>query len=975
MNALIVKVLAVGLTLSQLFNHKAEDFKTAFDPQTDQAKVEQLLQEGCQFMIKEFKAEDVDFDFLFTMMVGNMESERAKAQKRIEELGTDGGTKSLTDKLFEQMDLPTMHAAYKRFCKNEKGESSAIKLNEVIEYYNLALADLPDHHKLNGIKLKEASVLLDQNDQKFTEIYSDQNRRRLIHLGDLPVYVKQAFVAAEDQHFFQHNGLDIRGIVRAFSSNFSGGKGRPQGGSTITQQVVKNLLVGDDLTFERKIKEMVLATRVEQLWPKPKAKENIIELYLNYVFLGRASWGIEMAAQSYFGKSAKSLSVSEAAFLAGLTRGPNYYHPDRHPERALARRQYVLGRMKEDGYIDEPTFIAANAEKINLIPYEPPSTRGGYYFIDEINRQVKKLLNGPSLTSASYTVYATLDGELQKASDRALQNGLLKYEAESGRATAKQAVQGNIAGEIAKFKTTWRETLPKIRPKLFDVQWPLAVVTQTSGRVTVERGGRRSTVNQGVKVGLADGRELSLSGQTRIQATLKLYDLVFVQVIESKKNPRAELRLPPTVQGAIVVLENRTGKVLAMSGGFSYAQSQLNRVTQTARQPGSTLKPFIYLSALNLGYQPNTLIPDVPVEFPPIARGGSAWIPKNYDGGSRGLVTIRQALEQSLNLPTARMMAALGNTPAEGLDYVRGITQDIGIYKTTERFYPFVLGAQPARLIDMAVAYATIANLGLKPTPQFIEKLVKDGQIVYQRPRFNLQPLNNFKDRVAFYQLRRILEGTLVRGTATRIKDMAGAVAGKTGTSNDENDAWFCGFTNDITVAVWVGYDSRRVRANLGGRFTGGRVALPIAESVLRSSFQVYKPKQPFNQAPPEILEQTVEMPIDNSTGESGAGDFMEVFRLEPGTKRPRNTRTQILTPNEVATMPLTFPAGEEDNVNQLAGLDDYENSRNRPQAEVTADIERYQPGNEDLYEGWNQHNRKVDPAFTAPVFYKMRED
>lgn len=976
MNALIIKVLAVGLTLSQLLNGHPDKFREHFDPQTEQAKVEELLTNGCEYLIKEFKADDVPFDMLFNTMISSLAKAKEKNKPVEEEIGAEVQvTKTATERLLDQLNLPVMHEVYKKYCKKEKVDKFPVNIADVIEYYNAAVADLPDHTILKTLKLKEASILLDQKEEKFTEVYSEHNRRKVVSIKDLPPHVIQAFIAAEDQDFRKHPGIDIHGVIRAFSSIAM--KGKMQGGSTITQQVVKNLLTGDDWTFERKIKEMILATRVERLYPnKDDAKDRILELYINYVFLGRASWGIEMAAKNYFNKSAKNLTVSEAAFLAGLTRGPNWYHPGRNFNRAMNRRAQVLDRMKDDGYLTDEVYDKAGNEKLQLAEYQPPRTLGGFYFIDEINRQVKKLLNGASLTSESLIVYSTMHAQLQKAADEALRKGLMAYEADSGRTSSNQAVQGNIAKEIAQFKTNWRDTLPKVRPRLFDLPWTLAVVTQTPGKLTqTDKKGRKSTTIVGAKVGLEDGRQISLSASEKALNSLKLYDLVFVNITEGKKEARATIKMPPSVQGAVAVLENKTGKVLAMTGGFSYGQSQLNRVTQTARQPGSTLKPFIYLSALALKYQPNTLIPDEPVEFPPIARGGDFWTPKNYDGGSHGLVTMRQAIEKSLNLPTARMMAALGESPAEGLDWVRGITQELGIYKTTERFFPFVLGAQPARLIDMATAYATVANLGERPTPQYIDKIVRDGRIIFQRTMFDRYPLRN-ADRVSFYQLRRILEGTLVRGTATKIKDMVGAVAGKTGTSNDENDAWFVGFTNDITVAVWVGYDSRRVRSNLGGRFTGGRVALPIAESVFRESFKVYKPMEAFYPPPADIKSQIVELPIDVETGETDQGNFVEVFRLEkPGG--PRNKRrTELLTPEQIANPNFSFPYGEEENANQLAHIDDDLNRRMSPLEEVTPKNERYNPGYEDIYDRWNQGKgrRRQDPGFFTPLLLNQRE-
>lgn len=985
MNALMIKVLAIGLTLSQLFTRPPEAFRNSFNPndEKDRAEVSKLLSDGCSYMIKEFDASDVDFGIMLQLMRGNVEANNALMKKKAEEASAPAPEqkKSLMTRILSKLDFTALDVGYKMFCPKMKdsqanteltdADKASVNLTEVIEYYNKAVNDtqsgpsLSDGGKFDASKLRdhkfiESSIVKDQNDKTFTEVYSEHNRRHVVKMEDLPDFVPNALVAAEDQDFYKHNGLDIRGIIRAFIRYVQNPEGedgtapRPEGGSTITQQVAKNMLTGADLTFERKIKEMILARQLEALFPDKAAnKKNVLYLYANEAFFGRACWGIECAAQNYFGIPAKALSVAQAATLAGLLRGPNWYHATLHPDRLLARRNYVLGRMYDDKYITKEVYDEAMKEKLQVIPYDPPRTKGGFYFVDEINRQVRKILNGQSLTSASYVVYSTLNSELQAASDKALRAGLMKYEDESGRTGNVQVVQGNIYKELVKFKTSWRTLMPKVRPKMYDVPWTLAVVTQAG--------------DKGTRVGLADGREMPLSGYGGFRAKLKLYDLVFVDVMESKKNPRASLKAPPTVQGAVVVLENKTGKVLAMSGGFSYAQSQFNRVTQGARQPGSTLKPFIYLSALHLGYQPNTLIPDMPMEFPPIVRNGQSWIPKNYDGGSRGLVTMRTAIEKSLNLPTARIAAALGETPAEGLDYVRGVAQSVGIYKSTERFFPFVLGAQPARVIDMAVAYATIANFGLRPTPQFVERIVKDDQVIYNRPKFQFPPVTN-EDRVSFYQLRHILEGVLIRGTATSLKEMVGSVAGKTGTSNDERDAWFVGFTNDITVAVWVGYDNRHVRSNLGSRFTGGRVALPIAADVLRQSFKVFKPMQKFYDPPKEVSDLTTVINIDVDSGDTG-GDWPEIFRLDSATKQPRNTRTQLLTPLELANLRIGYPQGEEDNESQAPMYDDNDPRGFSPMQRVSADA--YQPGSEDVYDDYQRNNRRVDEQFLQPAFFK----
>jgi 1A family penicillin-binding protein len=931
MNALLIKIMAVGLTLSQLFTRPDEQPKLHFNPQADQPQVAQHLKEGCAFLTKQFQLENLNLEIVLNLVIDNTKKAEADAAKKPVE-----GEESLSQKMTRQLDFTALLNAYKIYCKNENIPPNGLNLEEVINFYNTAMKDLPDVGHMKTFRLQESATVLDSKGERFSEIYSENNRRVFVPIAQLPEHVKKAFVAAEDKDFYSHKGVDKIGIIRAFATNIMT-PGRPQGGSTITQQVVKNLILNDDLTFERKMREMVLATRLE----KVLNKDQILELYLNFVYLGRASWGIEMAARSYFKKSAKDLSVAEAALLAGLTKGPNFYNPESQAARAKDRRQYVLARMKEDKYIPEAAFNSATGSQLGIVPFESPHSRGAFYFLDAIAREAKE----KGLLGRPYLVRSTIHPEMQKITERALQEGLVEYEGMSGRARW-EGPQGSIADDIAKYKTSWKDILPRVKAKLYDVPWTLATVLDT----------------RNPRVGIADGRVLSLRASSNVVRTLKIYDLVFVAVNEAGNQSSASLRAPPQVQGAAVVIENKTGRVLGMTGGFSYAASPLNRALNAIRQPGSTLKPFIYLSALNLGFQPNTLIPDTPVYLPPIERGGKYWSPKNYDGGSRGLVTMRRAVEQSLNLPTARIMSELGKTPTEGLDYIRGVFQELGIYSKPERFFPIVLGAQPARLIDMAVAYATIANDGLKPSVHFIESIEDGGKALYQRPRFNTQPLTSV-DRVSFYQLRRILMGTVVRGTATKIKDLDGIVAGKTGTSNNENDAWFIGFTNDITVAVWIGYDDRNVRSNLGARFTGGRVALPIAEKILRGSFQAYKDKEAMAPPPPEVAALVAEYPIDIYSGQFNGGQFREVFRRDQSGSRIVDSTRRILR-NQENYLGFGHVGGEEENPYQTPQWTAQEQYRGPYQQNQGG---YYQPGSDSQYEQWRRRQRQVDPNLSRP--------
>jgi penicillin-binding protein 1A len=409
METLLVKIFATALALSQVTT-APEALVTQFDRVADQAHVAALLRAGCTHMRKAFDIEDINLDELI-----------ATAMDDPQAIGES--------KAFRGIDFADLLTAYRQFCKNEPVPRPAVDLGEVIDFYNKALTDLPDHSKLKGLKLPGASVVLDHKGERFTEVFEENQRRVWVVLADIPEPVQKAFVAAEDKRFYEHKGIDERGLIRAFIANLAH-SGRPQGGSTITQQVVKNLLVGDDLTYERKIREMVVATRMEGAL----SKDEILELYLNSVFLGRGSWGIELAARSYFGKSAKDLTLEEGAFLAGLTKGPNYFSPDRHPGRAQERLAYVLSRLREDGVIPAAEGSSRRLPALPaLLPYERPRRDIGFHFVDQVAREAKSVAGIEAITANSYTVRSTISLPLQRAMEETLQEGLWRYERNAGR--------------------------------------------------------------------------------------------------------------------------------------------------------------------------------------------------------------------------------------------------------------------------------------------------------------------------------------------------------------------------------------------------------------------------------------------------------------------------------------------------------------------------------------------------------------
>jgi penicillin-binding protein 1A len=697
METLLVKMFATALALSQVTT-APDTVVTRFDRVADQAAVTQLLRAGCAHMRRVFDIEDINLDELI-----------ATAMDDPQAIGDSNA--------FRGINFADLLTAYRQFCKNEKVAKPAVDLAEVIDFYNKALKDLPDHKKLKGLKLPGESVVLDRRGERFAEVFEENQRRVWVVLADIPEHVQKAFIAAEDKRFYEHHGIGERGLIRAFIANLAH-SGRPQGGSTITQQMVKNLLVGGELTYERKIREMVVSSRVEHTL----SKAEILELYLNSVYLGRSSWGVELAAWSYFGKAAKDLTLEEGALLAGLTRGPNSFSPDRHPERARERLAYVLSRLREDGVA---TAWAPTGRSLPELPimvaFERPRRDIGFHFVDQVAREAKSVAGLEAITANPYTLRSTISLPLQRAVEGALQEGLWRYERDAGRvqfagpeASLAQAVQ-RIEGERngGDKKPAWQEALANARLPLYDVHWTSAIVVE-------KPPGKKGT---SWRVGLADGRIVPLSlDNATAQRKLALYDVVFVHLVEGKGKSavRAELRVRPIVQGTVVVLENKTGRILAMTGGFSYPLSQLNRATQAVRQPGSAIKPLSYLAALGKGLQPNTLIEDEEITLPPLsgAREKDYWRPKNYDGSSGGTLTLRRALENSRNLATVHLLdGGIESKPEASLNRLCDLALEAQIYRECVRYYPFLLGAQPVRPIDLAAFYAAIANEGVRPVP------------------------------------------------------------------------------------------------------------------------------------------------------------------------------------------------------------------------------------------------------------------
>ena len=940
MDMMLVKIFATALALSEVTT-QPQAVKTYFHPVQDRAQVVQILRDGCAHMRKAFDIESINLDELISTALNDPQAVSADI------------------KAFHGINFADLNTAYHQFCKNESVANPVVDLGQVIEFFNNAAADLPDPTRLKGRKLPSMSLVLDGKGNNFANIFEARNRRIWVPLSAVPDVVQKAFVAAEDRRFFEHHGVDERGIIRAFISNFANPE-RRQGGSTITQQVVKNLLVGDDVTYERKIREMIVASRVESTLSKPE----ILELYINSAYLGRGSWGVEMAARSYFGKSAKNLTLAEGAMVAGLLKGPSFFNPDRHSERAKERLAYVLGRMQEDGVITAEDKDRALAAPPKLVAFEQKRRDSGFHFIDFLGREAKS--DGvTSLTAEPYTVHSTINAKLQREAEAALQEGLARYEMSAGR-TQFRGPEANVGDAIQKLLVSeqsvvadtlgslaaWQHALQELRLPLSDVHWEPAVI--------LDKGGKRG--DGAIRVGLRDGRAMSLMNATpQVRRAVGLYDVVYVHVVEPKlaaktkasldparivvtpaagaarasPGAQAQLRVRPTVQGAALVLENKSGRILAMAGSFSYASSQLNRTSQTQRQPGSAMKPLTYLTALQSGLQPNTLVHDDPITLPPVGSGGPRntiiarelgggamrqeyfWSPRNADNSIGGAITMRRGLENSVNIVTAHLLdGGISVDPEKSLDEVCATAVAAKIYNNCIRYYPFVLGAQPVRMINLAAFYASVANEGALPHPHAIDSIEQDGKTVFKYPDAPL-PLVGAADRTSFYQLKTMLQGVVARGTARAIGALSPYVAGKTGTTEDAVDGWFIGFTNDVTIAVWVGYDNGNgKRRSLGTNATGARVALPIFEPILQAVWaEGIAPKAVLNGPSPEAKRHLVDVPIDYYSGTriSGGGQaFIEHFRLDAEGK-VNETQYQLVSRGEPHLPGQAEPEAEQD--------------------------------------------------------------
>jgi penicillin-binding protein 1A len=753
----------------------------------------------------------------------------------------------------------------------------------------LFLSEVPDYKKLVDYQPIQMSRLY-SSDGYLIDEYAKE-KRLYVPLSSIPKHVIDAFLSAEDSNFYNHHGIDPVPILRAIYQNiFRVSQGKNIiGASTITQQVVKNILLTKERTLSRKIKEAILAIQIS----KVMSKDKILELYLNEIYLGYRSYGVAAAAINYFGKSLNQLTIDEAAFLATLPKAPTSLDPRKNYSKVLTRRNWVLSRMEQDGAISKVEYETSIIKPILVVDFVEQNTVQAGAFSEEIRKQSEEILGSNKIFTDGLFIQGTLDSYFQNSARESLQWGLQKYDTRRGYRGPYKKIslteetdtvienadlitdtsinndsisdfinslnEQNEINEITdKFddksepKEIWAEQLKELKkPNEMKWQdWHFAVVLETEIQETVigledETKGIIRTKDIAWARSVIRTEDLENGGykdewSEEISDSSQVFEPGDVIIVQKSKNypDRYYLRQIPEINGAMVVMNVHDGRVLAMVGGYNDSKTEFNRATQAYRQPGSIVKPFTYLAALEKNFMPNNIIVDDEVRMK--KEDGTSWIPKNYSGKFYGPTTMRIGLEKSRNVVTVRLAEMIG------LDRIASLMERLDVVDNPAKNFSMVLGASESNLLKITSGYAMIANGGKKITPQFIEKIQdKNGNNIFKMDDYecnscNYEPYSNdldinipnfekpfeqIIDERSSYQMISLLEGVVKRGTGWRAKSLGKPIGGKTGTTNDSYDAWFIGFSSDIVVGVWVGYDSPR---SLGDHETGSSVTLPI---------------------------------------------------------------------------------------------------------------------------------------------------
>ncbi len=798
-----------------------------------------------------------------------------------------------------------------------------------------------------GNNVPDTDELLDYAPPMVTRVHSGDGRlmeefalerRVFVPIEEVPEQVVDAFLAAEDKSFYSHPGIDIFGIVRAAATNFERVilKGqRPEGASTITQQVAKNFFLTNEVSVGRKVEEAILAFRIEQTMTKDK----ILELYLNQIYLGMGNYGVVAAAQNYFNKTLDELTLAEAAYLGALPKAPENYHPLRHKAAAIARRNWVLSRMAANGWASQEAATKASKEDLVVTPREQAQTVEADYFTEDVRRAIKKQFGDKGLYEGGLVVHTTLDPHLQAIADETLRRGLIRYdrrhgwrgalyrfvdnEADFNRLSEKREAareeranyrrRGDPRGDrslppepVLADADAWQENLTQLEvAPLPDIDltrnWQLAVVLDPSaGKAEALIGLADGTTGVIPRPEIAWARpwvpDQRIGGSpSRPSDVLDRGDVVYVEHTTETPDGKTyqddnnyALRQVPDVEGALVAMDPHTGRVLAMTGGWSFKESEFNRASQAKRQPGSSFKPFVYMAALDNGYTPASIIQDAPIEISQ-GPGLPKWRPKNYSGRYYGPTPLRVGIEKSRNLMTVRLARAVGM--AKVAEYAR----KFGVVDNLPQVLSTALGSAETTLVRMVTGYSMIVNGGKKIEASLIDR-VQDryGKLIYRHDPRACEGCNHVAwkgqavpiladdreqvtDPITAYQMTSILQGVIQRGTGAGRASIGRPAGGKTGTTNENFDVWFIGFTPDLVAGVFVGFDQPRT---LGRSDTGSTVAAPIFADFMKAAMKG-RPEKDF-QAPPDTVFMKISLDNGQPAADGGGRVINEAFK--PGT-------------------------------------------------------------------------------------------
>ena len=736
---------------------------------------------------------------------------------------------------------------------------SAISIISVLWTYS---NDLPDYKFLKSYKPSVSSKVYSGNGDLVADF--SQEKRVFVPFNSIPKNVINAFLSAEDKNFFKHPGVDAKGVIRAVINNISNilSSKRLEGASTITQQVAKNFLLTNEVSLNRKIKEAILAFRIE----RALSKERILELYLNQIYLGSGAYGVAAASLEYFDKSIKDLNYSEAALLAALPKAPSRYNPYRDPDIAKFRRNLVLKNLFENNYLTTEWYEKLTKEEIILKKNKKIYLEDAQYFIEDVRKSVIETLSYDKVYKQGFNINTPIDLSLQTIATKSLRDGLIAYDKRKGW-------RGPLTNKI--YNSEWKKDLEKYKLEN-SINWKLAIVKK------INKFSAEIETEDNIE-GVIEYQSISWT-KKEFNKLLKPGDIIYVKNL---KENIFNLQQLPKVNGGIVVMDPFTGRVLALSGGFSFKQSEFNRATQAKRQPGSAFKPFVYALALENNFTPTSLVLDAPLV---LDQGDDLkmWKPENYGKKFYGPSTLRVGLEKSRNLMTVRIAQNLG------VEKIVDFSKALKIYDNPEELLSISLGSAETTLLKLTSAYSVFVNGGKLVEPILIDRIQdSEGNTIFNNdkrkcincdqisyltndyPEIKNNYMQIFSPETAF-QMTSILEGVVQRGTAKKLKDLNLNIAGKTGTTNKNTDTWFIGFTSNVLVGVYVGSDNP---TPLGKYETGSKTALPIFKSFISDSINK-NDARPFKAA-----KDTVMMVVDPLTGQkakfNSKNTIIEVFKKE----------------------------------------------------------------------------------------------